>query len=257
LARYPLLDALIERRSRRFGEGMRLNGGPLAYNSTHAPQPLSLEEEAALAFADCGITGFALADLPYESGEMPEAGGGNIMTHFVGRTVASGDAMHYVTLFVINDEGVWMLKRPQDYPREEIAGLSQAARERRLVELYEKSRVQIAKGRHEVPRELPFVAPFNKWSTNLPARPTFCRSPNAPPSTSTSCCRLSARSSATSWWTSATASNLRASLGSPGPGADTCTTILEGAALARSDFSRASCTSLSPSSRMGCCRTWD
>ena len=48
LARYPLLNALIERRSRRFGEGMSLNGGPLAYHSTHAPQPLSLEEEAAL-----------------------------------------------------------------------------------------------------------------------------------------------------------------------------------------------------------------
>ena len=47
LARYPLLDALIERRSRRFGKGMTLNGGPLAYQSTHAPQPLSIEEEAA------------------------------------------------------------------------------------------------------------------------------------------------------------------------------------------------------------------
>src|SRR3712207_9519718 len=72
LSRYPLLEALIERRSRRFGEGMSLNGGPLAYDSTRAPQPLSLEEEAALAFAGCGITGFALAELPYESGGAPE-----------------------------------------------------------------------------------------------------------------------------------------------------------------------------------------
>jgi hypothetical protein len=173
LARYPLLDALIERRSRRFGKGMSLNGGPLAYDSKHAPQPLSLEEEAALAFAGCGITGFALAELPYESGDAPEAGGGNIMTHFVGRTVASGDAMHNITLFVINDEGTWMLKRPQDYLRDEIADLSQAARERRLVELYEKSRVRIAEGRLDVPRELPFVAPFNKWAANLPGTTYF------------------------------------------------------------------------------------
>jgi hypothetical protein len=71
LARYPLLDALTERRSRRFGKGMSLNGGPLAYHSTHTPQPLSLEEDAALAFAGCGITGFALAELPYESGDVP------------------------------------------------------------------------------------------------------------------------------------------------------------------------------------------
>jgi hypothetical protein len=173
LARYPLLDALIERRSRRFGGGMSLNGGPLAYNSAHTPKPLSLEEEAALAFAGCGITGFALAELPYESGDVPEAGGGNIMTHFVGRTVASGDAMHNITLFVINDEGVWMLRRPQDYPRDEISGLSQAAREHRLVDLYEKSRVRIAEGRHDVPRELPFVAPFNKWAANLPGTTYF------------------------------------------------------------------------------------
>ena len=173
LARYPLLDALIERRSRRFGSGMSLNGGPLAYSSARPPQPLSLEEEAALAFAACGITGQALAELPYQAGETPETGGGNIMTHFVGRTVASGDAMHNATLFVINDEGVWMLKRPQDYPRAEIARLSQAAREHELVELYEESRIRIAEERLDVPRELPFVPPFNKWSANLPGTTYF------------------------------------------------------------------------------------
>ena len=173
LARYPLLDALIERRSRRFGSGMSLNGGPLAYSSARASQPLSLEEEAALAFAACGITGKALAELPYQAGEAPETGGGNIMTHFVGRTVASGDAMHNATLFVINDEGVWMLKRPQDYPRAEIARLSQAAREHELVELYEESRIRIAEERLDVPRELPFVPPFNKWSANLPGTTYF------------------------------------------------------------------------------------
>jgi hypothetical protein len=133
MARYPLLEALLERRSRRFGYGMNLNGGPLAYDSARAPQPLALEEEAALAFAGCGITGYTLADLPYESGAAPEAGGGNIIINFVGRTVASGDAVHAVALFVINDEGAWMLKRPQDYPRTEIAELARAAREHELV----------------------------------------------------------------------------------------------------------------------------
>jgi hypothetical protein len=91
IARYPLLEALLERRSRRFGYGMSMNGGPLACDSARAPQPLTLEEEAALAFAGCGITGFTLADLPYESGAVPEAGGGNIIINLVGRTVASGE----------------------------------------------------------------------------------------------------------------------------------------------------------------------
>jgi hypothetical protein len=173
MARYPLLAALIERRSRRFGHGMNLNGGPLAYDSASAPLPLTLEEEAALAFAGCGITGYTLAELPYESGTAPEAGGGNILINFVGRTVASGDAVHAVALFVINDEGAWMLKRPQDYPRTEIAGLARVAREHELVELYEKGRVRIAEGRPDVPRELPFVMLFNKWTANLPGTTYF------------------------------------------------------------------------------------
>lgn len=152
---------------------MSLHGGPLAYRSRRAPQPLGLEEEAALAFAGCGITGYALAELPYESGDLLEAGGGNIMVHLIGRTVASGDAVHAIALFVINDEGAWMLKRPQDYSRTEIRALSEAAREHRLVELYERSRVRIADGRPDVPRELPFVMPFNKWSANVPGATYF------------------------------------------------------------------------------------
>jgi hypothetical protein len=173
LAHYPLLDALIGRRSRRFGKGMRLNGGPLAYASAQAPQPLSLEQEAALAFAACGITGPVLADLPYQTGSVPEAGSGNIMIQFIGRTVASADAGHTNSVFVINDDGVWMLRRPQDYPRADIATLAQAAHERRLIELYERSRVRLAEKRLDVPREPPHVPPFNKWSANMPGTTYF------------------------------------------------------------------------------------
>jgi len=173
LAHYPLLDALRDRRSRRFSKGMRLNGGPLAYTSVHPPQPLSLHEEAALAFAACGITGYALAELPYQSGDVSEAGSGNIITHFVSRTAPSGDAIHSNTVFVFNDDGVWLLKRPQDYPRTEIAQLLQLTHEYRLVDLYERSRVRIADQRVDVPREVPFVPPFNKWSANLPATTYF------------------------------------------------------------------------------------
>jgi hypothetical protein len=56
-ARYLLLEALLHRRSRRFAPGMTLDGGPLAYASDRPPVPLTLDEQAALAFAACGITG--------------------------------------------------------------------------------------------------------------------------------------------------------------------------------------------------------
>ena len=170
---YTLLDALRNRRSRRFGKGMRLEGGPLAYASEHAPQPLTAAEEAALVFAACGITGYALGELPYARGERVEDGGGQILLHLVGRTIPSGDAAHTTALFVINDDGAWYIRRPQDYPRAEIASLIALAREGRLEHLYERSRVRVAAERPDVPREMPFTMPFNRWSANVPGSTLF------------------------------------------------------------------------------------
>src|SRR5262245_66208604 len=93
LARYPLLTALRERRCRRFGKGMKIPGGPLAYESRHKPAPLTEAEEAAMVFAACGITGHALADLCYA-----KDGGGSIMAGLVARTIASGDGLQTVSL---------------------------------------------------------------------------------------------------------------------------------------------------------------
>ena len=128
---------------------------------------LSLQEEAALAFAGCGVTGPTLAELPYDGGGKKEAGSGNIIINFVGRTVASAEAVHATTLFVMDDEGAWMLKRPPDYPRAEILDLVRMAREGRFTELYEKARIKVSDRRPDPPRELPFVLPFNKWSANV------------------------------------------------------------------------------------------
>jgi hypothetical protein len=170
---YPLLDALLRRRSRRFARGMTLNGGPLAYTSESSPEPLTAEEEAALAFAACGITGFALAELPYETGAETEAGGGNIMKQFVGRTAPSADAAHLCTVFLINDAGTYLLRRPQDFPAHDVQGLIQAAHERKLNLFFERSRIRISERRLDVPRKLPFLPPFNKWSANVPGSTYF------------------------------------------------------------------------------------
>jgi len=106
LSRYSLLDALRGRRSRRFGLGMKIEGGPLAYQSSHSPVPLSGDEEALLVFAACGVTGHALADLTFQ-----EHQGGNMMAGLLGRTVASGDAIQTVALVVINDSATDPIRR--------------------------------------------------------------------------------------------------------------------------------------------------
>lgn len=102
---YPLIDALRERRSRRFGMGMRIPGGPLAYESQHEPLPLTEEEIAILAFAACGITGLALGDWVWT-----EEAGGNMLANLIGRTVGSADAVHAVSLVVSNDQGTWLMR---------------------------------------------------------------------------------------------------------------------------------------------------
>ena len=173
LAAYPLLDALLGRRSRRFAPGMDLDGGPLTYASVRPPAPLTLDEQAALAFAACGITGHALAELPYADGKAPETGGGQIMMNFVGRTAASGDASHADTVFVIDDDGVWMLRRPQDYPRRRVPELVELARTRKLTELYEQGRIRICDKRVGIPSDVRYTLSLNKWSANQPGTTYF------------------------------------------------------------------------------------
>jgi hypothetical protein len=152
---------------------MILDGGPLTYVSEKPPAPLTLDEQAALAFAACGITGHALAELPYADGVDPETGGGNIMMHLVGRTAASGDGSHADTVFVIDDDGAWLLRRPQDHPPQRIPALIGLAREGKLTELYEQSRVRVADRRVDIPRDVSYMLSLNKWSANRPGTTYF------------------------------------------------------------------------------------
>jgi hypothetical protein len=163
-----LLDLLLARRSRRFGLGMKMPAGPLRYESKHPPRPLSEDEEAALAFAAAGITGYALAELCYASGQ-----GGNIMNGLVGRAVGSGDGIQAVALIVVNDRGAWLLKRPRDFASTELEELIRLAKDRALAEAYRSARVQIKDKRVAPPLEPLFNINCNRWSLYAPGTSYF------------------------------------------------------------------------------------
>jgi hypothetical protein len=95
------------------------------------------------------------------------------MAQLVARTVASADALHTASVVVLNDSGTWLLKRPQDFPREQLADLVEAAHAHRFEELYRRARVRLADRRLDAPRELPVTPGFNKWSTNAPGTTLF------------------------------------------------------------------------------------
>src|SRR6266404_161785 len=168
LAQYPLLTALRERRSRRFGSGMKIPGGPLAFQSRHEPTPLTEDEEAALVFAACGITGHALADLCYAPGE-----GGSIMGGLVARTVASGDGLQTVALVVTNDVATHLIRRPRELPANDIPELIELGRRGAFTELYRRCRVKIKDGRATVPTEPLFNINANRWSAHAPGTTYF------------------------------------------------------------------------------------
>ena len=64
---YPLGQAIAGRRSRRFGLGMELPGGPMAFKSRHDPFPLSETEQTLLICAATGVTGWNFG-IPYTTG---------------------------------------------------------------------------------------------------------------------------------------------------------------------------------------------
>jgi len=147
---------------------MKMPAGPLAFQSRHAPAPLTEDEEAALVFAACGITGHALADLCYAPG-----GGGGIMAGLVARTIASGDGLQTVALVVTNDQGTWLVRRPRELPATEISSLIELGRSGQFTELYRYCRVKIKDERATTPSEPLFNINANRWSAHAPGTTYF------------------------------------------------------------------------------------
>ena len=165
---YSLLAALRGRRSRRFGLGMKIPTGPLAFASRHKPRPLTEGEEATLVFAANGITGHALADLAYGA-----ADGGNIMAGLAARTIGSGDGLQTVALFVINDEATHFVRRPRELPPGQIGEFIELGTRGEFTELYRRSRVKIKDGRATTPAQPLFNINANRWSAHAPGTTYF------------------------------------------------------------------------------------
>jgi hypothetical protein len=163
-----LFEVLLNRRSRRVGLGMTIPAGPFKYSSPFKPVPLTDDEEAALAFAACGATGYALADLSYGPNE-----GGSMLVGRLGRTVASPDAVNAVAVLVTNDRGTWLLKRPQDFAAAEFPELVSQARKGALTDLYKRGRIQLSDRRAAPPLDPGHNFSINRWSLYAPGTTYF------------------------------------------------------------------------------------
>ena len=165
---YPLWDAIFGRRSRRVAAGSAFRSGSLSFQSKLEPQPLSRLEEAYL-IAATGVTGLPYWDNPYETADGKPLLG-TPCVEGSGRAAGSPDNAQSTVFFMWNDEGTYMLKRPDD-PGPKLNVRTMSADD--LIAHAERCKVKIKDGRLEFPRDFPAYAGGNKYVSNVPGSTMF------------------------------------------------------------------------------------
>ena len=163
--RYPLFDAMFNRRSRRISKGIKsVPAGSLSYTSNQDPQPLSPLEEALL-IASTGTTGITMPDMPFEN-EKGEDVLGSPMLKITGRTAGSPDNVQATHFFLLNDTGTYFLKQPDDVDPFTFShgGMTPEA----LIEYTEKCKVKVLDERLDFARVFPCYLGSNRHVSNLP-----------------------------------------------------------------------------------------
>lgn len=163
LTSFPLLAAIYGRRSRRFPVGGHIPAGPLAWTSTHEPQPLSEVERAIVLATMTGVTGwhFGITHHPGYSPAFPNYSGSAS-----GRTFPSAAGFHTSQFFFTDDSGTYYLPTrdavpdvPVDDGRVDIDAWLEATASRYR---------QLADHRLHIPAEEPYLEGHNTWIANRP-----------------------------------------------------------------------------------------
>lgn len=167
--RYPLFNALFNRRSRRVSKGIKsIPAGSLSYTSDQEPQPLEPLEEAML-IAATGITGVTMPDMPFTA-EDGKPLVGSPMLELNGRTASSPDNAQATHFFMINDSGTYFLRHPDDLDPYLFHG---ELTPDKLIAYAEKCKVKVLDSRLEFPRVYPCYIGRNKYVSNLPGSTLF------------------------------------------------------------------------------------
>lgn len=172
---FPLMSALAMRRTRRVCAGTRILSGELSHLDPGPPRPLSALEEAIL-IASTGLTGITMKDGPLEAPH-DDSELGFPFLHCLGRSAPSPDNSQCTHFFMINDEGIWFIRRLQG--REGLDLLKSLPvswaewSESDWLAVARHVKVRISDRRLEFPRELPFYFAWNRQLSNVPGTTMF------------------------------------------------------------------------------------
>jgi len=172
---YPLLSALLERRSRRVVRGTSIDSGALSHTSTNAPAPLSPLEEAVLIVVT-GLSGITTHDGPLD---VPSGGKelGTPFLNILARSASSPDNSQPTRFFLINDEGIWLIKRLQGAEALAVARDLPPRwsdwQEADWIAAAAAVKTQVSPQRLEFPRQYPYYLGWNRQLSNRPGSSMF------------------------------------------------------------------------------------
>ena len=171
LTEFPLLDAIAGRRARRFGLGMELPSGPLAYTSAAEPVPLSELERSVLIAAGTGVTGWTFG-VPFGP-DRPEEHA-HYTQRYTGRTAPTAAGIGTPVLFTTDDSGTYLTNTRDRLPERirEFDGERASALEH-LVEDCRTHTVQLSERRLDLPAAPPHMLEPNLWMANAPGSTLF------------------------------------------------------------------------------------
>ncbi|MFP3907199.1 MAG: hypothetical protein ACLFWR_09215 [Acidimicrobiales bacterium] len=167
---FPLLGAIFGRRSRRFGLGMEIPSGPLAYRSEAEPEPLSPLERAVLVATGTGVSGWHFG-VPFGP-DRPESHA-HYSHRFTGRTAPTAAGFGTPVLFFTDDDGTYLTDTRDITPTamQEVGGDPRDVED--VIAVCDKHTTKLSDQRLDLPAQPPHMLPPNLWMANQPGSTLF------------------------------------------------------------------------------------
>jgi hypothetical protein len=167
---FPLMQAIFGRRARRFGLGMEIPSGPLAYVSQREPVPLSELEKALLIAAGTGVSGWNFG-VPF--GPARPAEHGHFTQRFTGRTGPTAAGIGTPVLFHTDDSGTWLTNTRDVTPLAVNEPVSSGDDVDRIIGVCRDHTVRLSDRRLDLPSAPGHLMEPNIWMANREGTTVF------------------------------------------------------------------------------------
>jgi len=153
LFKYPLLDAISRRRTRRIPLGYTADAGVIKKDPSQAPVPLSDLEEAILCWSGAGITGAATNE------EILGIAESRPVTSWTGRATGYPCNIQTTRLFFTNDNGIFIYNPEAPSKPVEIENVSDREK---IMNFYRQNCQRVSEKRLQLPTQsIPGVESMN------------------------------------------------------------------------------------------------